>query len=88
MEQGLGVTEARDSTVTKTEEVGNRQIGIEYLKKLGQLVNGQFYDQCSQWHWCVARGGNEIHISEYLAVKDQWKELIQTTLNKIQETGN
>ena len=74
--------------VTKTEEVGNAQIGIDYLKKLAQLVNGQFYDQCSKWHWCITRGGSEIHISEYLAIKDRWKELIQTTLNRIRELGD
>jgi hypothetical protein len=69
--------------VNKTEELGDRQIGIDYLKKVAQIVNGQYDDNYQPWHWCVKRNGKYIQIEEYLKVKQKWKELISETLDKI-----
>ena len=69
--------------VNKTEELGDIQIGIEYLKKLAQIVNGQYDDSYQSWHWCVKRNGKYLQLKEYLKVKQKWKDLISETLEKI-----
>lgn len=71
--------------VNKTEELGKRQIGIDYLKKLASIIKGQFDDSRKQWNWCVKRKGKYILIDEYLTVQEEWKELIRDTIMKIQE---
>ncbi len=70
--------------VTKTEELGNRQIGIDYLKKLADIIKGNFDDSYKQWNWCIKRNGNYIIIDEYLKKKEEWKQLIENTLENIQ----
>ena len=69
--------------VNKTEELGDRQIGIDYLKKVARIVKGEYDDNYQPWHWCVKRNGKYIQIKEYLNIKDKWKEVISETLNKI-----
>ncbi len=69
--------------VTKTEEIGDKQIGVDYLRKLAKLVKGQFVDSLSEWHWCVKRNGKYINITEYLKVQTDWIKLISDTLTKI-----
>lgn len=71
--------------VNKTEEIGNKQIGIDYLKKIAFSVNGQFDDNTKEWSWSVKRNGKYIGITEYLKIKDNWKKIISETLNKINE---
>jgi hypothetical protein len=43
--------------VSKTEELGHSQIGIDYLKGLDQLVEGRLDDSYKQWAWCVKKQG-------------------------------
>jgi hypothetical protein len=69
--------------VNKTEELGDRKIGIDYLKKVARIVKGEYDDNYQPWHWCVKRNGKYIQIKEYLNIKDKWKEVISETLNKI-----
>lgn len=70
--------------VTKTGEVGKRQIGIDYLKDLARLVNGRFDDNYSEWYWCVRREGKYLMVDEYLTVSAQWKDLIGRTVEMVQ----
>jgi len=69
--------------VSKTEELGDKQIGVEYLKKLAKIVNGKFDNSYTIWQWCVKRNGKFINISEYLKVQKEWMNLIAETLDKI-----
>jgi hypothetical protein len=71
--------------VNKTEERGDKSIGIKYLKKLAEIVGGIFDDSCNQWYWCVKKDSNYVMIDEYLKKKQPWQELIDDTLKKIQE---
>lgn len=69
--------------VNKTEELGDKQIGIEYLKNLAKLINGKFDDNYKEWNWCVKKNGQYISIKDYLPIKQEWKDLISETIEKI-----
>ena len=69
--------------VYKTEEIGDKQIGIEYLKKLAQIINGKLDDTNKEWHWSVKKNRKYINIIDYLKVQQYWKEIISETLDKI-----
>ena len=71
--------------VTKTEQLGNRQIGIDYLKELSQIVDGQFDDSYRPWNWCVRRSGQYIVVDEYLRRRSDWKNLMENLMERIQE---
>jgi hypothetical protein len=71
--------------VSKTEELGHSQIGVDYLKELAQLVGGRLDDSYKQWNWCVKKQGRYIMIDEYLSVQDEWKKLIGDTIGRIQK---
>jgi hypothetical protein len=71
--------------VTKTEQIGNKQIGIDYLKNVAKIIGGDLFDQCSQWSWPVKKNDNYINISSYLLVQKEWKDLISKTLDRINE---
>jgi hypothetical protein len=65
--------------VVKTEEkLGNKQVGMDYLEKLAQIVQGQFDTKNKEWGWGVKRHGQYIMIDDYLMVGKQWKGLIET----------
>jgi hypothetical protein len=69
--------------VNKAEEVGNKQVGVNYLKSLATLVGGQLDDSLKEWHWGVKRNGQYLHLKEYFVVSKEWKELIADTLEKL-----
>jgi len=69
--------------VNKTEELGDKQIGIDYLKRLAKIVNGEFDNSYKEWNWCVKRTGKYIDLTEYLKIQKEWIELISETLDKI-----
>jgi len=69
--------------VNKTEEIGKKQIGINYLKKLAELTNGKFDDSYKTWHWCVKRNGKYLNIIDYLKIQKEWIDLISKTLDEI-----
>ena len=71
--------------VNKTEEIGDKQIGIEYLKSLGKEIGGKLDDSYKEWNWCVKRDGKYINIVEYLKKKQSWLEIISNTLEKIDQ---
>ena len=71
--------------VYNTNEIGDKQIGIDYLKNLATLLNANFDDRFKEWQWCVKRNGKYLSIVEYLNKKDQWKKLITETLDKIKK---
>lgn len=71
--------------VTKTDEIGARDIGVSYLKQLAEIVNAEFDDSYADWNWCVRRKGQYLLVTEYLQHKDEWKELIGDTLKRIAE---
>ena len=48
--------------VNKTEEIGDKQIGIEYLKSLGKEIGGKLDDSYKEWNWCVKRDGKYINL--------------------------
>ncbi len=69
--------------VYNTNAIGNKQIGIDYLKNLATLLNANFDDSYNEWQWCVKRNGKYVSIVEYLNKKDEWKRLIIDTFDKI-----
>ncbi|RKY08824.1 MAG: hypothetical protein DRP66_03705 [Planctomycetota bacterium] len=70
--------------VEKTDQIGNREIGVDYLKQLAIIVAGEFDSSYKPWFWCVRKNGKYMQISEYLAEKSAWKDLIENTLAKIE----
>ena len=71
--------------VTKTEELGDRQIGIDYLKSLAEIVGGRFDDTLNPWFWGIKKNGNYVQIEEYLKHQSEWRTLIENTLKRIWE---
>lgn len=69
--------------VSKTDEIGARDIGMSYLKQLAEIVDAEFDDSYAEWNWCVRRNKNYLSIDEYLKQRDEWKELIGDTLKRI-----
>ena len=70
--------------VYNTNEIGNKQIGIDYLKNLAFSLNADFDDKYkSEWSWCVKKNGKYVNIIEYLNKKEEWKKNISDTLQKI-----
>lgn len=68
--------------VNKTEELGDKQIGVDYLKELAKIVDGKFDNTYKEWNWCVKRNGHYLNVTEYMKVQDKWIELISKTLDK------
>lgn len=74
--------------VYKTNEIGEKQIGIDYLKNLATTIKATFDDNYSEWGWCVKRHGKYVNIAEYMNFKEEWIKIISGTLeriNKIEE---
>jgi len=71
--------------VSKAEEMGDRQIGIDYLTKLAEIVNGKLDKKSGLWRWSVKKNNQYIMVDEYLEVADNWKKLISNTLEEIQK---
>jgi hypothetical protein len=69
--------------INKTETAGKREVGLDYLKKLAELVGGDFYSKGDPWNWGVRKNGKYIRIDEYLKIKDKWKALMMSTLEAI-----
>lgn len=72
--------------VYKTGEIGDKNIGINYLKELASITKGKVETKYKEWSWSVKRNGKYINIVEYLWIKDEWVKLIEETMNKINET--
>ncbi len=71
--------------LAKTKEIGNKQIGIDYLNNLANLVNGNLDTSTKEWSWSVKRRGKYINITEYLPIQDEWSKIISEVLNKVNE---
>jgi hypothetical protein len=70
--------------VTKTAQLGDEKIGVEYLQNLAALMQADVDKDTKQWSWSVKRNKQFIMIDQYLAHRTQWQELIRGTLQKIQ----
>ncbi len=70
-----------------TERFGHPEIGETYLTRLAALIpTGYLYRTPNKWRWTVKKGDNEIAtIRDVLNVQDKWLELIQDTINKLQD---
>lgn len=71
--------------VTKTEQLGEKQIGINYLHDIANLVGGKVDQSLKEWGWGVKRQGQYLLIDAYLSHRSEWKAVIQGTLQRIQE---
>ena len=69
--------------VNKTEEIGDKQIGVDYLKTLAKTIGGKFVDTYKEWNWCVKKNGKYINIVEYLNIRESWTRIISETLEQI-----
>ncbi|MBR9976610.1 MAG: hypothetical protein KFH87_00860 [Bacteroidetes bacterium] len=74
--------------VTKTEELGDKSIGIKYLKQVADLINGSVDDSYKEWSWCVKRDGEYPSITDFIRVKDAWKKIIEDTLEAIRKKAD
>jgi len=74
--------------VTKTEELGDRSIGVSYLKQVADLVQGTVDDSYKEWSWCVKRNGKYPTITDFIRVKDAWKKIIEDTLEPIRKKAD
>ena len=73
--------------VTKTEELGDRQIGVDYLRNLAGILRATLDDNFKDWSWAIKKGGRHLPVSEYLSVKNEWLSLIARTLERIDEAA-
>ena len=71
--------------VNKTEEIGDKQLGIDYLKKLAKIVKATLDDSKKEWNWAVKRDGKYLKITEYMVSKKEWINQISRTLEAIGE---
>jgi len=71
--------------VTKTEEIGDKQIGIDYLKKIAETIKGKVVSKHEKWGWAIKRNGKYINVIEYLKIKEEWKKIISETMDKIEK---
>jgi len=69
--------------VDKTDEAGDESIGIDYLKKLAAMIDGQFFDGYSRWQWCVKKDGSYPLVSDYLAKQQVWKDAIHQVIEQV-----
>lgn len=74
--------------VTKTEELGDKSIGIEYLRQVADVVHGTVDDSSKAWNWCVKRDGRYLSITDYLKVKDDWMRIIEDSLESIRKKAD
>jgi hypothetical protein len=74
--------------VTKTEELGDKSIGVRYLRQVADLVKGSLDDSYKEWSWCVKRDGKYPKISDFMTVKDAWKQIIEDTLEAIRKKAD
>jgi len=78
---------------SRTESMGQPQIGADYLERLARLLNGGIVrTPTNRFRWTVRiKEGNRdryVTIAEVLAVQDSWIEIMQNTLDQIAELGN
>lgn len=71
--------------VNKTEELGDKNIGIEYLKNVAEIIDGKFRDDFSMWSWCVKKNDSYPNIQDFLSNKEEWKKEIDTVLDRIKK---
>jgi len=69
--------------VTKTAEIGAKQIGIDYLTKLSLPLSGELDTKNKEWSWGVKKNGKYINLIEFLKIKTVWKSLISDALESI-----
>jgi hypothetical protein len=71
--------------VQKTAIIGDKELGISYLKDLAALMNADFDDSMKEWFWCVKRENKYLLVTEYLKNKEEWELLIRRLLSAISE---
>lgn len=71
--------------VNRTEDIGARAIGEEYLEALARIVGAEVDRSTTQTYWSVRRRGKHLPIAEYLRHGQAWIELIERTLERIAE---
>ena len=64
---------------------GNADVGIQYLEKTRQLLNGEIDKTRAKWRWSVTKGDEYIPVIEYLKVEKMWTEIISNTNNDLLE---
>ncbi len=79
------------SIALTTEEIGHPEIGESYLDQLASLLKGAYvYSSSNRFQWTVKKKENDSYfsISEFLAVQDEWLELIQKIMGEIDMLQN
>ena len=69
-----------------TRDIGHPAIGLSYLDDLAALFKTGYVrkGRSGPFHWTVRlRNGDYISISDFLSVRDQWLELVNNTIKKI-----
>ncbi|MDC8450960.1 MAG: hypothetical protein LV473_21760 [Nitrospira sp.] len=72
-------------SVTNTDRLGGKQIGLSYLKDLALLVGGELDTSLSEWVWGVKRHQQYMKVDDYLTHSSEWRRLIQKTLQTFQQ---
>lgn len=67
---------------------GNADVGIQYLEKTRQLLNGEIDKTRAKWRWSVTKGDEYIPVVEYLKVEKMWVEIMAETNNSLLELSN
>lgn len=71
--------------VSKADELGERQIGVDYLQSLANIIQAELDNKPNDWYWGIKRNGQFVSIDEYLQHQNKWRALIENTLKRIWE---
>lgn len=74
--------------ITKTGELGDREIGVRYLDRVANMVHGEVDTSYKEWFWCVKIAGKYPVITVFLNAKTEWKQIIEDTLKAIRKTAD
>lgn len=69
--------------VPRAEELGNRELGLNYLRQMAAIIDGTFDDRYKDWVLCVKKDGRYPDVREYLDKKAEWKELLESTIEQL-----
>lgn len=71
----------------KTDRIGHREIGEQYLERLASLIDGEVIKSGNLWVWHVKKNNDLPTISETLKKEEEWLELIQETVERINQVS-
>ena len=67
-----------------TQPLGDKSVGENYLYALANLIGGEVFEAKGKAQWTVKLSGALVPAPNVLAVQEQWLELIEETIQKVE----